>query len=120
MESDYGYHIILRKDLSEGLSSDPDMKRTLAQEHLQKLLEERMEEAEVTVSAELDDLDPGAFYTQYLTELDALEEPAGVAGAGEDGTDAAAGDASGDTSGGAETSGEADAGSGNGGESSGQ
>ena len=120
VESDYGYHIILRKDLSEGLSSDPDMKRTLAQEHLQKLLEERMEEAEVTVSAELDDLDPGAFYTQYLTELDALEEPAGVAGAGEDGTDAAAGDASGDTSGGAETSGEADAGSGNGGESSGQ
>ena len=91
VESDYGYHIILRKDLSEGLSSDPDMKRTLAQEHLQKLLEERMEEAEVTVSAELDDLDPGAFYTQYLTELDALEEPAGVAGAGEDGTDAAAG-----------------------------
>ena len=70
-----------------------------------------MEEAEVTVSAELDDLDPGAFYTQYLTELDALEEPAGVA---------ADGDASGDTSGGAETSGEADAGSGNGGESSGQ
>ena len=131
VESDYGYHIILRKDLSEGLSSDPDMKRTLAQEHLQKLLEERMEEAEVTVSAELDDLDPGAFYTQYLTELDALEEPAGVAGAGEDGTDAAAGDASGDTSGGAEpsgaadagsteSSGEADAGSENGGESSGQ
>lgn len=120
VESDYGYHIILRKDLSEGLSSDPDMKRTLAQEHLQKLLEERMEEAEVTVSAELDDLDPGAFYTQYLTELDALEEPAGVAGAGEDGTDAAAGDASGDTAGEAETSSEADAGSETGGEPSGQ
>ena len=120
VESDYGYHIILRKDLSEGLSSDPDMKRTLAQEHLQKLLEERMEEAEVTVSAELDDLDPGAFYTQYLTELDALEEPAGVAGAGEDGTDAAAGDASGDTAGEAETSSEADAGSETGGEPSSQ
>ena len=126
VESDYGYHIILRRDLSEGLANDPDTKRTLAQQYLQSLLEERMEEAEVTVSAELDDLDPGAFYTQYLTELDALEEPAGVAGAGEDGTDAAAGDASGDTSGGAETSGntetsgEADAGSGNDGESSGQ
>ena len=117
VESDYGYHIILRKDLSEGLSSDPDMKRTLAQEHLQKLLEERMEEAEVTVSAELDDLDPGAFYTQYLTELDALEEPAGVAADGD-----ASGDTAGETetSGNTETSGEADTGSENGGESSGQ
>lgn len=120
VESDYGYHIILRRDLSEGLANDPDTKRALAQQHLQGLLEERMAEAEVTVSAELDDLDPGAFYTQYLTELDALEEPAGVAGAGEDGTDAAAGDASGDTAGEAETSSEADAGSETGGEPSGQ
>ena len=117
VESDYGYHIILRKDLSEGLADDPDMKRTLAQQYLQSLLEERMEEAEVTVSAELDDLDPGAFYTQYLTELDALEEPAGVAADGD-----ASGDTAGETetSGNTETSGEADAGSENGGESSGQ
>ena len=117
VESDYGYHIILRKDLSEGLADDPDMKRTLAQQYLQSLLEERMEEAEVTVSAELDDLDPGAFYTQYLTELDALEEPAGVAADGD-----ASGDTAGETetSGNTETSGEADTGSGNGGESSGQ
>ena len=43
-----------------------------------------------------------------------------VAGAGEDGTDAAAGDASGDTAGEAETSSEADAGSETGGEPSGQ
>ena len=117
VESDYGYHIILRKDLSEGLADDPDMKRTLAQQYLQSLLEERMEEAEVTVSAELDDLDPGAFYTQYLTELDALEEPAGVAADGD-----ASGDTAGETetSGNTETSGEADTGSENGGESSGQ
>ena len=76
-----------------------------------------MEEAEVTVSAELDDLDPGAFYTQYLTELDALEEPAGVAADGD-----ASGDTAGETetSGNTETSGEADTGSENGGESSGQ
>ena len=115
VESDYGYHIILRKDLSEGLADDPDMKRTLAQQYLQSLLEERMEEAEVTVSAELDDLDPGAFYTQYLTELDALEEPAGVAADGD-----ASGDTAGETetSGNTETSGEADTGSENGGESS--
>lgn len=119
VESDYGFHIILRKDLSEGLANDPDMKRTLAQQHLQKLLEERMDQAEVTMSEKLDDLDPGAFYTQYLTELDALEEPAGVADTGEDGTDAA-GDASGDTSSEAEISSEADAGSEAGGDPSGQ
>ena len=140
VESDYGYHIILRRDLSEGLANDPDTKRALAQQHLQGLLEERMAEAEVTVSEKLNTLDPGAFYTQYVAELEAMrasaDEAAGEDGAdaaaGEDGADAAAGDASGDTagetetsdetetSGNTESSGEADAGSGNGGESSGQ
>ena len=131
VESDYGYHIILRRDLSEGLANDPDTKRALAQQHLQGLLEERMAEAEVTVSEKLNTLDPGAFYTQYVAELEAMRAPADEA-AGEDGADAAAGDASGDTagetetsdetetSGNTESSGEADAGSGNGGESSGQ
>ena len=131
VESDYGYHIILRRDLSEGLANDPDTKRALAQQHLQGLLEERMAEAEVTVSEKLNTLDPGAFYTQYVAELEAMRAPADEA-AGEDGADAAAGDASGDTAGEAETSdetetsgntessGEADAGSENGGESSGQ
>lgn len=131
VESDYGYHIILRRDLSEGLANDPDTKRALAQQHLQGLLEERMAEAEVTVSEKLNTLDPGAFYTQYVAELEAMRAPADEA-AGEDGADAAAGDASGDTAGEAETSdetetsgntessGEADADSGNGGESSGQ
>lgn len=124
VESDYGYHIILRRDLSEGLANDPDTKRALAQQHLQGLLEERMAEAEVTVSEKLNTLDPGAFYTQYVAELEAMRAPADEA-AGEDGADAA-GDASGDTagetetSGNTESSGEADAGSGNGGESSGQ
>ena len=90
-----------------------------------------MAEAEVTVSEKLNTLDPGAFYTQYVAELEAMRAPADEA-AGEDGADAAAGDASGDTagetetsdetetSGNTESSGEADAGSGNGGESSGQ
>ena len=89
-----------------------------------------MAEAEVTVSEKLNTLDPGAFYTQYVAELEAMRAPADEA-AGEDGADAA-GDGSGDTAGEAETSdetetsgntessGEADAGSGNGGESSGQ
>ena len=82
VESDYGYHIILRKDLSEGLDDDADMKRSLARQHLQGFLEERMDQAEVTISEKLDGIDAGAFYTEYLTALDALEEPAGVASDG--------------------------------------
>ena len=59
-----------------------------------------MDQAEVTVSEKLDGIDAGAFYTEYLTALDALEEPAGVASdGGADGQDGqeAGGNADGDS-----------------------
>ena len=69
VESTYGYHIILRKDLTQGLADDPDQKRTLAQNHLDSLLQLAMQEAEVTASDKLDTIEPGTLYVSYTTWL---------------------------------------------------
>lgn len=79
VESDYGFHIILRKDLTQGLADDPDQKRTLAKEHLDSLIQLAMQEAEVTVSDKADTVEPGALYVSYtawVNEKAAEEEAA--------------------------------------------
>ena len=120
VESDYGFHIILRRDLTEGLDSDPDQKRAIAETHMQSLVELNMQEAEVTRSDLLADMDPGAFYVSYtarLEELAAAKEAESAADGASDGasdnsadgsSDAADGNTAGnDTAGSAaETSGE--------------
>ena len=120
VESDYGFHIILRRDLMEGLDSDPDQKRAIAETHMQSLVELNMQEAEVTRSDLLADMDPGAFYVSYtarLEELAAAKEAESAADGASDGasdnsadgsSDAADGNTAGnDTAGSAaETSGE--------------
>lgn len=85
VESSYGYHIILRKDLLQKLEADPDEKASLAEEHLASVLNLMAENAEVTYSEKLDAIDPGTFYASYLVKLDELypEED------GTDGTDGA-------------------------------
>ena len=87
MESDYGYHILLRKELTEEHLS------TLAQNHLYTYLDAQMETAmnSMVRSEKLDSLDIGALYTAYLEKLQALhpaeeQEPEDTA-SGEDGTD---------------------------------
>ena len=89
VESDYGFHIILRRDLMEGLDNDPDQKRAIAETHMQSLVELTMQEAEVTRNDVLADMDPGAFYVSYTTRLDELaaaEEAENAAGGTSDGT----------------------------------
>ena len=88
VESDYGFHIILRRDLTEGLDNDPDQKRAIAETHLQSLVELNMQEAEVTRSDLLADMDPGAFYVSYtarLEELAAAKEAESAADGASDG-----------------------------------
>ena len=88
VESDYGFHIILRRDLMEGLDSDPDQKRAIAETHMQSLVELNMQEAEVTRSDLLADMDPGAFYVSYtarLEELAAAKEAESAADGASDG-----------------------------------
>ena len=69
VESNYGYHIILRKDLAQGLADYPDQKQVLAEEHMNSLLQLAIQEAEVTVSEKADAMTPGALYVSYTTWL---------------------------------------------------
>ena len=86
VESDYGFHIILRRNLMEGLDSDPDQKRAIAETHMQSLVELAMQEAEVTRSDVLADMDPGAFYASYTARLDELAAAEEAENAAADGT----------------------------------
>ena len=86
MESDYGYHILLRKELTG------EHLRSLAENHLYEYLDARMEAAMdgVVRSEALESVDVGAVYTAYIEALQALhpaEEQAPEDGAsGEDGS----------------------------------
>ena len=86
VESDYGYHILLRKELTG------EHLRSLAENHLYEYLDARMESAMdgVVRSEALESVDVGAVYTAYIEALQALhpaEEQAPEEGAsGEDGS----------------------------------
>lgn len=68
VESDYGYHILLRKELTE------EHLKTLSEEALGSYLDEQMELglANVTRSEKLDGIDVGAVYNGYMDKLHAL------------------------------------------------
>lgn len=72
VESQHGYHILLRKALTE------DQLASLAGGHLTDLLTERMETAldEMTHSEKLDSIDAGEFYTSYMEILEKLQADA--------------------------------------------
>lgn len=65
VESSYGYHIILRKDVAEGLALYPGEKEQFAQEHLLSLVDLELAQSEVVYDAALTDYDYGAFYNAY-------------------------------------------------------
>ena len=71
VESDYGFHIILRRDLLEGLEADPEQRVALAETHLTTLLTLLSNEATVEISKLVSDIDIAEFYTAY--ELHAEE-----------------------------------------------
>lgn len=94
VKSDYGFHIILRKALTD------EQKASLAGDHLSQLLQERMDKAEVVRSDKLAEIDAGSFYTSYnakieeLTAADQAEENGGTDTSGSadgSGTDASGG-----------------------------
>lgn len=65
VESDYGYHIILRKDLLEALEEDPEQRVSLAEKHLTTLLSILAGEATVKVMDDVKDIDVGQFFSEY-------------------------------------------------------
>lgn len=93
VESDYGYHILLRKELGENQLS------TLAGDNLAKYLDEEMAKAQesVTRSEKLDGIDVGTFFTEYRTAIEAMHPAEDAADGGDSGE--AGGSDSGETEG---------------------
>lgn len=81
VESNYGYHILLRKELTA------DHLASLAEGTLNSYLDEQMENslADVTRSEKLDSVDVGALYNGYVAKLRELhpETAEGLEGTGE-------------------------------------
>lgn len=65
VESDYGYHIILRKDLLQALEEDPEQRVSLAEKHLTTLLAILADDATVKIMDDVKDIDVGQFYSDY-------------------------------------------------------
>ena len=66
VESEYGYHIILRRDLNDGLNEDPIQKVAIAEKHLTAALNVLGSQAKVERNHMLDTMDIGTFYEAYL------------------------------------------------------
>lgn len=72
VESDYGYHIILRKDLLEALDADPEQRVSLAEKHLTALLGILSSEATVKIMDDVKDIDVGQFYSDYSVKAEEI------------------------------------------------
>ncbi|MGM9589194.1 MAG: peptidylprolyl isomerase [Faecousia sp.] len=70
VESDYGYHIILRKDLLEALEDDPEQRVSLAETHLTTLLTLLAKDATIEILDDIKDLDVGKFYEDYAVAVE--------------------------------------------------
>lgn len=70
VESDYGYHIILRKDLQEALDADPEQRVSLAETHLTTLLTLLAKDATIEIMDDIKDLDIGKFYGDYTAAVE--------------------------------------------------
>lgn len=86
VESDYGYHILLRKALTETQLS------ALASQNLSDYLDKQLEEAKASLvrSEKLAEINVGEFFTAYRQAVEAMhpvEDDAGEAGDGDGGGD---------------------------------
>lgn len=85
VQSDYGFHIILRRDLMAALREDESRKVDIAKEYLNKLLVEKRSASAVTYDKALDSVDWLSFYKTYAAKVDE------IAGAHQNTADAAGG-----------------------------
>ena len=79
VQSDYGYHIILRKDVAWGLELYPDQKAMFVEEHLNALLNLKMFDSEVVFDESLTGFDYVKFYEDYTAMLKTLSGSAETA-----------------------------------------
>lgn len=72
VQSDYGFHIILRRDLVAAIKEDEARKVEVAREYLNQLLVRKRSSSEVTYDECLKNIDWTNFYTSYIAEVDKL------------------------------------------------
>lgn len=73
VESEYGYHILLRRNLWSALEGDEDQRKDLADAYLGAEIEKRTAGMEAVFSEKLDGFDAGTFYVKYTEALAALD-----------------------------------------------
>ena len=90
VESSYGYHILLRKELTEEQTAS--LKESYAGTHVEDLLTERMDAAMegMVLSEKLDGIDAGEFYNAYVKAMEELR----AAETAEDGSEGSSEDGS--------------------------
>jgi len=92
VESNYGYHILLRRELPAILEKDPEQKSALAEEYLYGELQKIIDASTVERSEKLDAFHAGEFYVSYqaviesMTAEDEPENDTGTDGEADDGT----------------------------------
>lgn len=80
VQSDYGFHIILRRDLNEALAADESKKVDIAREYLDQQLVKKRSNSQVVYSEVLDSVDWTRFYDQYISEVEKISGTAVIAG----------------------------------------
>lgn len=72
VQSDYGFHIILRRDLVAAIKEDESRKVDVAREYLDQLLVRKRSASEVTYDECLAQIDWTGFYDKYIAEVDKI------------------------------------------------
>jgi len=72
VQTDYGFHIILRRDLVAALKEDETKKAEVAREYLNQLLVRKKSASEVTYDECLDSVNWTEFYNAYIAKIDKL------------------------------------------------
>ena len=72
VQSDYGFHIILRRDLIAAIREDEARKVEVAREYLNQLLVRKRSTSEVVYDDALKNIDWTNFYKTYIAEVDRL------------------------------------------------
>lgn len=72
VQSDYGFHIILRRDLVAAINEDESRKVEVAQEYLNQLLVRKRSASEVSYDECLQSIDWTTFYDAYIAQIDLL------------------------------------------------
>lgn len=72
VQSDYGFHIILRRDLVAAIKADESRKVEVAREYLDQLLVRKRSTSEVTYDECLTTINWTGFYDAYIAEIDQL------------------------------------------------